>query len=131
MKKLLPLSRATIIFCLISVTNVVNAHHGGGFFLDRDQLIGPVTGTATRLAFVFPHVAIYFDKADEDGNVENYVMSIRWTPTVLRDLGWNRRTIVSGDELTVTYIPDKRDMTVGSLMTIEVNGEALPMDPER
>ncbi len=130
MKKLLQLSRTVIIFCLISVTGVATAHHGGGFFLDRDRLIGPITGTATRLAFVFPHVAIYFDKTDENGNVENYVMSIRWTPTVLRDLGWNRRTIVPGDELTATYIPDKRDITEGSLVTIEVNGEALPMDPE-
>lgn len=122
------LSACVLTFCLVLAP--AGAHHGGGSYWDRDSQIGPITGTATRLAFVFPHVTIYFDAEDENGNVEDYAMSIRWTPTVLRDIGWNRRTIVAGDEVTVTYVPHKQDPTVGSLISLEVNGEPTPIGPE-
>lgn len=104
-------------------------HHGGGSYWDWDKRVGPVTGIATKFAFSFPHVAIYMDITDVSGAVDNYVMSIRWTPTVLRKHGWTRNSIKPGDELTVTYVQHKRRPTLGALLALQVNGVPLSIDP--
>ena len=91
--------------------------------------MGPVTGVATKLGFSFPHVSIFLDIPDENGNVKNHMMSIRWTPTVLRKIGWSRKTIVPGDKLTVTYIPHKKNANVGALTKLTVNGKELAIVP--
>ena len=48
---------------------------------------------------------------------------------MLRKLGWNRKTIKPGDELTVTYIPHKQKATVGALVRLKVNGKAVAIAP--
>lgn len=116
-------------FVLILFGVQVFAHHGGASYWIMDSRVGPVTGIATKLGFTFPHVSIYLEIADEWGKVEEYMMSIRWTPTVLRKLGWNRKTIKPGDELTVTYIPHKQKATVGALVRLKVNGKAVAIAP--
>ncbi len=106
-----------------------SGHHGGGSYWTQDQLVGPVTGTATRLSFNFPHVSFSLDVADEHGNLVEHTMSIRWTPTVLRRMGWRRNSIEPGDELTITFVPHKQDPTVGALRSLEVNGVPLAIEP--
>ncbi len=124
MNKLLLVS----VCCLVFAT-AARAHHGGGSYWTADQLVGPVSGTATDFSFIFPHVSFALDIPDEQGNAVSHQMSIRWTPTVLRSMGWRRDTIVPGDKLTITYVPHKLDPTVGSLRSLEVNDEPLAISP--
>lgn len=118
-----------IAIYLFGFTGAVQAHHGGGSYWTDDQLVGPVTGTATNLAFNFPHVSFSLDIPDEQGNLVNHTMSIRWTPTVLRRMGWRRNTIQPGDTLTITFVPHKQDPTVGSLRSLQVNDVPLAINP--
>ena len=115
--------------CILGYTSVALAHHGGGSYWTEDQLVGPVTGTATNLSFNFPHVSFSLDIADDQGNLVNHTMSIRWTPTVLRRMGWRRNSIRPGDKLTVTFVPHKQDPTVGALRSLEVNDVQLAIEP--
>ena len=103
------------------------AHHGG-FVEWQDRLEGPLTGVATDFVFRFPHVVIYMDVTDESGEIRNWAASTRWTPTILRQHGWTRNSIQAGDTVTVTYYPHVTEPTVGYMATIEVNGEALPLE---
>lgn len=105
------------------------AHHGGGSYWTEDQLVGPVTGTATNLSFNFPHVSFSLDVPDEQGNLVEHTMSIRWTPTVLRRMGWRRNSIEPGDKLTITFVPHKQDPTVGALRSLAVNDVPLAIEP--
>lgn len=114
----------------LGVVSVGQAHHGGGSYWSDDQLVGPVTGTATELSFTFPHVSISLDIPDEQGNLVSHTMSIRWTPTVLRRMGWRRNSILPGDELTVTFVPHKQDPTVGALRSLVVNDVPLAIEPQ-
>ena len=122
------LFRPIAILAITLAATFAFAHHGGGSYW-TDRMVGPVDGVATRLSFAFPHVTIYLDIPNEQGELVNHAMSIRWTPTVLRNMGWTRTIIEPGDELTVTFVPHKQDPTVGSLRNLEVNGEPLAINP--
>ncbi len=106
--------------------DAARAHHGGAVEWNRD-VNGPVEGTVTEFAFRFPHVQIYMDVTDADGNVEHWALVTRWTPTVLRGWGWSRRSIEPGDRVEVTYASHVREPNMGNMLTLEVNGEPLPL----
>jgi len=101
------------------------AHHGGDVEW-ADLAVGPITGTATKFAFQFPHVFFEMNVGTDSGT-ELWSITTRWTPTILRDHDWSRESIKAGDEVTVTYLPHVDKPRVGQMVTIEVNGRALPL----
>ena len=101
------------------------AHHGGDVEW-ADNAVGPITGTATKFAFQFPHVFFEMNVA-ENGAAVPWTITTRWTPTILRDHGWARDSIKAGDTVTVTYLPHVDKPHVGQMQTIEVNGKPLPL----
>jgi hypothetical protein len=101
------------------------AHHGGDVEW-ADDAVGPIAGTATKVAFQFPHVFFEMDVAD-GGSVAPWTITTRWTPTILREHGWSRESIKVGDKITVTYLPHVDKPRVGQMVTIEVNGRELPL----
>jgi hypothetical protein len=101
------------------------AHHGGDVEW-ADAAAGPISGTATKFAFQFPHVYFEMDVAADGGTVP-WTITTRWTPTILREHGWTRDSIKAGDRVTLTYLPHVDKPRVGQMVTIEVNGEALPL----
>jgi hypothetical protein len=101
------------------------AHHGGDVEW-ADSPRGPISGTATKFAFQFPHVFFEMDAADQSGGGA-WTITTRWTPTILREHGWNRESIKPGDKITVTYLPHVEKPRIGQMVTIEVNGQALPL----
>lgn len=103
------------------VASPIAAHHGGDVEW-ADETVGPITGTAAKFSFQFPHV---FFEMDVDGTP--WMITTRWTPTILRSHGWGRDSIRPGDKVTVTYRPHVEKPQVGQMTTIEVNGAALPL----
>jgi hypothetical protein len=110
---------------LVWLASPVAAHHGGDVEW-ADTPVGPITGTATKFAFQFPHVFFEMDVV-EDGSTDTWTMTTRWTPTILRDHGWSRDSIKAGEEVTVTYLPHVDKPRVGQMVTIEVGGRSLPL----
>jgi len=115
------------IASMTTLTPSVLAHHGGQVEFET-RVEGPLTGTATEFAFNFPHVVIYVDVTDENGDAQKWALNTRWTPTILRQQGWTRNSVKSGDTVTVTYQPHVTEPTVVNMVTIEVNGEDLPLE---
>jgi hypothetical protein len=101
------------------------AHHGGDVEWG-DAALGPISGTATKFAFQFPHVFFEMDAAPRFGGGA-WTITTRWTPTILREHGWSRDSIKPGDTITVTYLPHVEKPRIGQMVTIEVNGQALPL----
>jgi hypothetical protein len=101
------------------------AHHGGDVEWG-DAVAGPITGTATKFAFQFPHVFFEMEVA-ADGGTAPWAITTRWTPTILREHGWSRESIKPGDKVTVTYLPHLEKPRIGQMVTIEVNGQSLPL----
>jgi hypothetical protein len=114
-----------MVFAALLASGSVAAHHGGDVEW-ADEAVGPISGTATKFAFQFPHVYFEMDVAEE-GGVAPWTITTRWTPTILRDHGWSRDSIKPGDAVTLTYLPHVDRSRVGQMVTIEVNGRSLPL----
>ena len=112
---------------LIGLPSLVLAHHGGQIEF-QNVAEGPVAGIATEFAFSFPHVVIYIDVENGSEDVEGWALNTRWTPTILRQHGWTRNSVKPGDRVTVTYNRHITNPTVVNMLTIEVNGEELPLE---
>jgi hypothetical protein len=116
---------AMVIAAALSFAEPVSAHHGGDVEW-ADDTVGPITGTATKFAFQFPHV--FFEmNVGEPTAATTWMITTRWTPTILRQHGWSRDSIKPGDTVTITYVPHIDKAQVGQMITIEVNGTALPL----
>ena len=116
---------AAVLCAALLAAGSVAAHHGGDVEW-ADEAVGPISGTATKFAFQFPHVYFEMDVAEE-GGVAPWTITTRWTPTILRDHGWSRDSIKPGDAVTLTYLPHVDRSRVGQMVTIEVNGRSLPL----
>jgi hypothetical protein len=119
-----------LVSCLLSIpmpASVAWGHHGGAIEWGQETR-GPIAGIATEFAFRFPHVQVLVDVVDANGATAQWTLVTRWTPTILRSHGWNRDSITPGDTVTATYLPHVSSPTVGSIVSIEVNGEPLEID---
>lgn len=114
-----------IIGLFILFTLPAYGHHGGAHEWQFGKRLGPVSGVVTKFAFRFPHIQIYFDVTDENGEVVPWAVTSRWTPTVFRKHGWNRNTIKPGDKINVIYFPHVSNPTVGTILRLEINDEFL------
>jgi hypothetical protein len=115
--------------CMIVTSSSTFAHHGGAIEWFDGKVTGPITVTATKFAFLFPHPQLYGDVKDANGNVQNWSFVIRLTPSGLKELGWTSRTVKPGDTLTITYNPHKTMPTVAQPVRLLVNGKFYPLEP--
>ena len=89
---------AVVAAGLLATASPMSAHHA--WQLDRSRLLN-VKGTVTSFAFSNPHVQIYFDVKDANGNIENWSAGGA-SPNRLSRSGWTRETLKPGDEVAVT-----------------------------
>ena len=79
------------------------AHHNYRLRFDYDVDI-TLSGVVTKFDWKNPHIEIFIEVADEDGNVINYAMSTA-VPGVANRLGITPETLLPGDTLIVTGAP--------------------------
>ncbi len=99
------------------------AHHSAAIY-DREH---PITlkGTVTKLAFFNPHVRIYFEVKDENGNVVKWIAATA-TPQRLHRAGWNAKTLNPGDEISITCDPARDGRKICSVRRlVGPNGKVL------
>jgi len=97
----------------------VLAHHNYRLRYDYDVAI-TLTGIVTKFDWKNPHVEIYMDVEDENGNVTNWVMPTA-TPGVFNRIGIKPDTVLPGDKLIVTGAPSRNgsDELRARSMTLE------------
>jgi len=110
----------------------LSAHHAATGY-DRDHPI-TVIGTVTKFTFANPHVQIYFDGKDPNGEMQSWV-AVSGTPRGLFKAGWKRNSLKPGDQITVTGGPSKDGkfrLGIKSLMvdTGSSKGLTLGVGPE-
>ena len=82
------------------------AHHANSAF-DREATI-TVSGTVTRWQFINPHVGIWIEAADENGEVREWTGEFQSVQDLYRLFGWNKDTFQPGDPVTLIGNPDRR-----------------------
>ena len=118
---------AITIACATSTS--VNAHHGTAINYDvKTQVV--VEAVVTKFRYAQPHLQIWLDVKDEEGNVVpwacEYVPNI---PFLIRE-GWSRKRmnklLPAGTELTVTMSPARSGKPVGLVLKmVNKDGEVV------
>jgi hypothetical protein len=81
------------------MTDAGFAHHSFAAVYDSEK---PITlhGVVTQVEWLNPHAHFYVDVQNEDGGVENWDFELA-SPNGLMRLGWTRKSLNSGDAVTV------------------------------
>jgi hypothetical protein len=91
---------------IFAFSGSIFAHHGTG--ISYDLTIAPITTKAvvTEFKWANPHIGIYVDIKDDTGHVENWSIEGN-SPYNWARMGWNRKTLQVGQEITLTFYRSK------------------------
>jgi hypothetical protein len=99
------------------------AHHGTGASYNMDKPL-TLTGVVTEFVWSNPHCQIFFDVTDANGKVTNWVSEIS-QPASLKRVGWTRRELKAGDQITITVGPSKAGAPAGVALKLKLpNGKS-------
>src|ERR1700737_5459408 len=105
-----------IIFVLVAafltVQGALFAHHGNAAYDEK----APVSfkGTVTDFLWVNPHVQIFVDVKNDQGEIVHWGCETT-SPSKLFRAGWTRDSLKPGDQVTITVFPAKSRAPVGLL----------------
>ena len=110
---------AGVAVSLLSVPAL--AHHSFAMF-DREITI-EVEATVNELQWTNPHTWLELTAVDENGQPMPLALEMS-SPTSMARSGWNPRTVVAGDKVTVTYHPMKDGTAEGQFVQMVLaNGD--------
>ncbi len=93
------------------------AHHCFAMF-DSEQTV-EYRGTVKEFQWTNPHSWLQVMIADEGGQMVEWSLEMN-SPAGLTRRGWGPRTVVPGDEVTVTLHPLRDGAPGGELLTVEL-----------
>jgi hypothetical protein len=108
---------AKVMTCLLLVaglslvTGPLVAHHGRGTTYDVTRQV-TLQGTITEVSWRNPHIAIFIDVKDGNGDAVKWVIEHSNITTLVRQ-GYGRTTLKVGEEVTAIVNPGNGGATVG------------------
>lgn len=100
---------------LFLVSSPLLAHHGTNLYDMTKPVM--VKGTITKFEWGNPHNQIFFDATDDKGNVAHWVASTE-PPAVMSEIGWTKRSLNPGDQVTAYVFAAKNGAPIGNLQKI-------------
>jgi hypothetical protein len=88
-----------LLGALVLRVTATQAHHSFAAIYDPQKPV-KVTGTVTNLEWLNPHARFYIDVKNASGGVDNWECELA-SPNGLMRVGWTRKSLVAGDEITV------------------------------
>ena len=102
-----------------------SAHHSFSVFDMQEEI--SITGTVKEVQWTNPHIWIWVDVPNEDGEIVTWGLE-GMSPNFLARRGWTRNTLKTGDKVTVTLRPLKSGEPGGMFMqTTAPDGTILSM----
>jgi len=106
------------------------AHHGTAGY-DMAKVV-TVTGTVTKVDWSNPHIVVYMDAKDAQGNLQHWSLELS-APLLMQRFGWTKNSVKAGDQLVAETHPAKNGAPVGAsgaatvVLKFVVNGTPLPV----
>jgi len=91
------------------------AHHGTGISYDLTKVPITAKATVTEFKWANPHIGIFVDIKNPDGKVENWSIEGN-SPYNWARMGWNRKTLKPGDEITIVFYRSKAPDTFAGVV---------------
>ncbi len=108
-------STALTALAAVAIAGPSSAHHSHSMF-DHDREI-TLTGTVTKFSFLNPHVFLFIDVEQDDGETVNYWVEMSNIPNMIKR-GIGPRTFRTGDVVTVNLWPLRDGRPGGNYITI-------------
>jgi len=89
---------ATTVLAVLAVGGPSLAHHGFAAYSSESVT---VQATLIELRFVNPHVQLYFDVKNTDGELEHWQAELT-APNKLARGGWTQHTLKPGDQIQIS-----------------------------
>lgn len=103
-----------------------DAHHSDAGY-DLERIIG-FEGTVSRYLWRNPHVTVYVETEDENGELVEWGVETGSTPIMTRS-GWTSSSLQPGDVVSVRAHPDRRHREHAMMISIETaDGRILIQD---
>ena len=83
---------------LLAVSGATFAHHGSAAY-DMTKTV-TVQGTVTDYQFVQPHVEVFIDVKNDNGQIEKWQGESN-TPNIVARGGWTAKSLKAGDRITM------------------------------
>ncbi len=102
---------------LLAVYTPVFAHHADAAY-DMTHTVELKNATVTKIIWTNPHIAIFFDITDQNGNLAHWVVE-GGSPEAVLNQGWRSGTLQPGDVITTVRIYQSKNgsRTVGRMGT--------------
>ena len=94
--------KSLIAGVLILIASAASAHHSFSVFNMQEEI--SITGTVSKVQWTNPHIWIWVDVKDDNGEVVTWGLE-GMSPNFLARRGWERTTLDVGDEVTVSLRP--------------------------
>jgi len=103
------------------VSRPLFAHHSAASYDTEHPVV--LKGVVNNMEWTNPHVFIYLDVKDDNGNVEQWRVEGN-SPNMLVRAGWKKEMIKAGDQLVVNGAPAKSGSKVMRLISLTLaNGQ--------
>lgn len=115
---------ATFLLTLGLAVSAAFAHHGRASYTNE---VISLDATVTEFRFVNPHVQIYFDITNVDGEIERWQGELT-APNKLARGGWTKNTLQPGDQIRITGRAGRNEgHSVAINEIIMPDGQAIPL----
>jgi hypothetical protein len=122
------LTSLTFIVGLLTICGPTFAHHGASAY-DVSKPLMLKGAVVTKYSWMNPHVLIFFDHTDDQGNVQHWTTEIG-SPAAVSLLSWSRTTLKPGDVITVYVFQSKSRLLVGRLNKLVLADGTLLRDSQ-
>ena len=114
-----------VTFAALFVSGPLLAHHGETNY-DTEKLVS-VKGTVTDFQFINPHVQVFMDVKNGNGEIEKWSCEARSPIMLVRLGGWDKNTLKPGDIITASGFRAKNGSNILRLKKIVLaNGREMP-----
>ena len=102
-----------------------SAHHSFSAQYDSEKVVN-LSGTVTNIEWQNPHVYLYIDVEDANGEVHEWALEMGAPAVLTRTLGWTRSTLQIGDQIKVEGRAARDGSNLANARTVTLaSGEQL------
>lgn len=113
------LRQAVLIVACFCAAAPASAHHSAAATYDADHPLA-LTGTVSEFAWRNPHCFLYVDISAGPFQGQRYVVEMS-SLVVLASQGWTRRTLKTGDRVSLQVLPARTGRAAGLCRNCEIH----------